>query len=110
MATRPALVRVLESLGHLALSAATGAEGAHELERLKGNVDVVLCDVHLRDANGWDLCLRLGARWSKPRFVLMSSNFRGLEAGGAVPDARYLLLTKPFAIADLAAVLRTSME
>jgi hypothetical protein len=40
----------------------------------------------------------------------MSGNFRGLEAGGAVPDARYLLLTKPFAMADLAAVLRTSME
>jgi PAS domain S-box-containing protein len=106
--TRPALVQVLESMGHTVYSVATGVAGAETLERLEGNVDVVVCDVHLPDDNGWELSLRLGQRWPRPRFVLISGYSPGLETRVAVPDSRFRWLSKPFTIADLGAALRAA--
>ena len=104
--TRPALVQALETMGYGVLSAATGRAGMETLEGLEGNVDVVLCDVHLPDANGQDLALHLGERWTKPRFVLMSGYSIGLETREAPFDARYRWLSKPFTMADLGVALR----
>ena len=104
--TRPALVQALETMGYGVLSAATGRAGMETLQGLEGNVDVVLCDVHLPDANGQDLATLLGKRWTKPRFVLMSGYSSGLETREAALDARYRWLSKPFTMADLGAALR----
>ena len=104
--TRPAVVQALETMGFGVLSAATGRAGMEMLEGLEGNVDVVLCDVHLPDANGQDLAALLGKRWTKPRFVLMSGYSSGLETREAALDARYRWLSKPFTMADLGAALR----
>jgi CheY-like chemotaxis protein len=104
--TRPALSQVLEIKGYSVLSAATGTQASDILERHEGNVDIVLCDVHLPDADGQDLSLRLGRRWKRPRFVLMSGYSLGLATREAVSDARYRWLSKPFTIAELTAALR----
>ena len=108
--TRAALVDLLDAMGHTVFGASTGAEAAFALERLQGQVDVLLCDVHLPDADGRELSLHLGRRWPKPRIVLMSGHFTGAETSEAVSDPRYRWLCKPFTTAQLTAALRPAEE
>ena len=108
--TRAALVDLLEAMGHTVLGASTGAEAAVTLERLEGQVDVLLCDIHLPDADGRELSLHLGRRWPRPRFVLMSGHFTGEEISQAISDSRYRWLSKPFTTAQLTAALRPAEE
>jgi CheY-like chemotaxis protein len=108
--TRSALVDLLDGMGHTVFGASTGAEAAGTLERLKGQVDVLLCDVHLPDADGRELSEHLGHRWPRPRFVLMSGHFTGAEMSQAVSDPRYRWLSKPFTTAQLKAALRLAEE
>lgn len=103
--TRPALVHALEAMGHTVFSASTADGGREELQRLGGNVDVVVCDVQLPDANGRELSLALGRVWSKPRFVLISGYSPDFEGHEAVYQRRFRWLSKPFTMAELAAVL-----
>ncbi|HSB91206.1 MAG TPA: response regulator [Anaerolineales bacterium] len=108
--TRAALADLLDAMGYTVLSAATGAQAAEALERLQGQVDVLLCDVQLPDADGRELALHLGVRWPVPRFVLMSGHFMGATMPYADSDARYRWLSKPFTTAQLKAALRPAGE
>ena len=102
--TRPALVDVLETMGYRVHSASTGTAGAEILEALNGNVDVILCDMHLPDGDGHDLAQLFGRRWRQPRFLLISGESKTGSEGGF--DDRYRWLSKPFTVADLRAAIR----
>src|SRR5262245_1534498 len=56
--TRYALRRMLEVHGYAVHQAATGVETLREAET---KPDLIILDVHLPDANGYDLCRRLKA-------------------------------------------------
>jgi CheY-like chemotaxis protein len=100
-ATRPALVQALQLLGYEAMSAGSGREGSERLCAEGGDVDVVVCDVHLPDGDGEELARLLGQEWARPQFVLMSGYSSGWDTRQASAESRYRWLEKPFTIEDV---------
>jgi CheY-like chemotaxis protein/two-component sensor histidine kinase len=101
---------VLEESGYRVLH--TG--DAEEAVRLAGNaaapIDLVLCDVVLRGANGFELAERLCAAGRCGRVLYMSGHAgRGALPGAAARDA-LPILEKPFRPHDLLRRVRDSLD
>jgi CheY-like chemotaxis protein len=97
--------RVLRRRPHLEVASA-GTAAAGVAEALAHRPDLVLLDLHLPDASGWDVARRLGAdpRTAGLAIVVLS--------GEARPDPRTLdeagvgaFLAKPFDVDELLAVV-----
>jgi PAS domain S-box-containing protein len=108
--TRPALLQVLGIMGFEAFSAATGEKGLEVLRDRAGDIDVVVCDIHLPDTNGYELARSMGGRWRKPVFVLMSGYSLGFETRQDPLDPRFRWLRKPFTMAELGAAIAGPKE
>jgi len=96
---RGALVRALESEGYAIRTASTGHEAMASFGN--GNVDALILDIGLPDADGRDVCQALRARGVRSPVLFLSARggltdrISGFHAGG--DD----YLTKPFALAEL---------
>jgi CheY-like chemotaxis protein len=78
--------RTLQEAGFNAISVRTGSEA---LERVKEQPDLVLCDVHLPDTNGFDICRKLKSDPKTANIpIVMFSSIS--HSGSAVNDARQL--------------------
>ena len=68
---RDTLTRMLESLGHTVVPAASGREGLAQLETYDG-VDLVLTDIQMPGMSGPDVVKTVHARWPHVRVGLIS--------------------------------------
>ncbi len=86
--------RLLEGAGYRILTAADGREAI--AAGLNKRVDVVLCDVQMPGADGFDVLETLQARKSRVSVVMMTSHATVEAAVRAVKQGAYDYLTKPF--------------
>jgi CheY-like chemotaxis protein len=101
-----ALKEVLISGGHSVDTAMSGAEALEKL-RLRSDYDVVLCDLNMPGASGWDVARRSSEFASTPEFFIVT----GWDAQARFafpPDSRVsAILSKPIGIADIERVVAT---
>ena len=99
----PLLVSLLEAGGHgTVLLAADAPEAYAAVERLGGEVAVLVVDVGLPSQRGDLLAHQLTARIPGLRVVLMSGHFDERSRPPGTPDA-WLILGKPLTAAQLLA-------
>lgn len=96
--------RMLERLGHVPVSVASGASAVHEYQR--GSYDLVLLDVDMPQMSGKEVyaALREGA---KKLPVIFMTGYRTEELASTLGDDDAVgFLSKPFPLAEL----RTTMD
>lgn len=95
------LVRWLATLGHEPVAAGSGKEALAQLEA--SSFDVVLTDLVMPDASGWEVIAAVRARRAGVPVVVMTGwDDGGPGREGLVPDG---LLEKPFSIDRVREVL-----
>jgi two-component system, cell cycle sensor histidine kinase and response regulator CckA len=107
---RPALARMLQSLGFSVLSAANGLEAAALIDNFPERIDVLLTDVVMPELDGPGLVKRLAFRGIRPGVIYMSG-FTDPRVLGRVPRLPATpILTKPFTLNVLIKVLREVLD
>lgn len=102
---RPALARMLQSLGFSVLSAANGVEAAALVDNFPERIDILLTDVVMPELDGPGLVKRLAFRGIHPGVIYMSG-FTDPRVLGRVPRTPPApILTKPFTLHVLMKVL-----
>ena len=104
-ALRRTAVRILGQLGYGVILAERGEEA---LERVKLGqvVDLIISDYHLPDTDGWRLLASLRAAGYAGGFVLTSGSLEDDLPRERPPEAEVPFLGKPFAMEELARVVR----
>ncbi len=102
---RKVVSSALTRIGHRTLSTATAGEAERTLARIRGDVDLLICDVNLPDLTGPELVTRIRREHPTMR-VLFTSGCRPSE-GGEHADvlATAPFLDKPFSLEDLRAAV-----
>jgi PAS domain S-box-containing protein len=104
-ALRRVVKRMLESAGHRVLAAASGEEALGVFEREGASIDLVLTDIVMPGMDGVALTTRI-TQLRKVKVLFMSgySEHASLRKTRLVPGVNFL--QKPFAAADLRAILQ----
>ncbi len=107
-AVRASVVRQLRSLGYTVSEAIDGAAGRLAFESTATPFDLLLTDVIMPGPmNGKALADEVGRRWPAARIVFMSGYTASALGDGATTHE---LLSKPFRKADLADVVRRTLD
>jgi two-component system cell cycle sensor histidine kinase/response regulator CckA len=101
-----ALKEVLISGGHSVDTAMSGAEALEKL-RLRSDYDVVLCDLNMPGASGWDVARRSSEFASTPEFFIVTG--WDTQARSAFPPNSRVsaILSKPIGLADIDRIVAT---
>jgi len=103
---RGLLARSLAAEGHEILEAASAEEALAIASAHDGTIDLLLTDLILPTENGLQLAERLTREREAMRVVLMSGYTGNALPEGYSPPVGIPLLTKPFAMAELARAVR----
>ena len=107
---RASVVGQLESLGYRVEEAADGESGLAAVNTAAEPFDIVLTDLVMPGAvNGRALADTLASQWPRMKVVLMSGYADDVLRTGKSPSATPLL-SKPFRKADLAKVIRQTLD
>jgi CheY-like chemotaxis protein len=109
----PALRRTaFRMLGRLGYAVVLAERGQDALERVKlGQViDLIISDYHLPDTDGWQLLASLRAAGYAGGFVLTSGSLEDDLPGEPPLEPGVPFLGKPFAMEELARVVRELLE
>lgn len=100
------VTRMVERLGHHAVSALTGKQALHILEE-QDDVEVLLLDVVLRDMTVVELAKRAQSQHTRRRVIFMSGHFPHLEVNfpRSIP-----FLQKPFTMDQLREAIERSFH
>lgn len=93
------LTKIMESIGHAAHYAVTGADGVKQAEA--GIFDIVFLDVNLPDVNGLDLIKILKAVPSSPEVIIVTGENNPDGAQIAINSGAWNYIEKPFLRQDL---------
>jgi signal transduction histidine kinase/ActR/RegA family two-component response regulator len=101
-----ALKEVLISGGHSVDTAMSGAEALEKL-RLRSDYDVVLCDLNMPGASGWDVARRSSEFASSPEFFIVTG-WDAQARSTFPPNSRVsAILSKPISLADIDRIVAT---
>jgi two-component system, cell cycle sensor histidine kinase and response regulator CckA len=109
-ALRASLERGLRRQGYTMLVASHGGEALRIAAEHKGSIDLVLTDLHMPGMDGRDLASRLGAVRPAIRAVFMSGSSSPQEPARDVEGLDRGFIPKPFAIDDLARLVREVLD
>ena len=108
---REGVVAQLQSLGYDVSEAPDGGAALAKLETASQPYDLLLTDVIMPGAmNGKALADESGRRWPGTKVVFMSGHTENAIIRDGRVDAGVLLLNKPFAKRDLAAIVRRALD
>ena len=107
---RAATVEQLRSLGYDVASVVDGAEALAVIQAVDEPYDLVLTDVMMPKLNGKALADAVALRWPSTRIVFMSGYAEDAVMHDGVVDPAILLLSKPFAKGELAAMVRRALD
>jgi CheY-like chemotaxis protein len=105
---RELLQRWLALLGYDVIVATRGAEAFELSAANRGQIDLVLTDLHLPDAKGLAIARGLQDRLPDVPLVVMSGETEQLRA--AARDERVAALTKPFSLTELREAIGTALN
>ena len=108
-AIRLALRKWFERNGWTVDEADTGCAALAHLDAVHAGYGLVICDVHLPDANGLDIASRVETAWPAllPRFVFSTGdNMEFTPAQRSLRDQTHVLL-KPFDFAELRGLVQS---
>jgi CheY-like chemotaxis protein len=88
---------MLTALGYETVHAATADQALKNASGIDHPIDLLVVDQHLPGCSGVDLLTDLRARGQPTRAVIVAS----ASAADEAPDNRFVLLRKPFQLADL---------
>ena len=108
---RDGVVRQLQNLGYDVSDAADGSAALGKLEAASRPYDLLLTDIIMPGAmNGQDLAEQAARRWPGTKIVFMSGYTENTIIREGRLDPGILLLEKPFARRDLAAIIRRALD
>ncbi|MES1262418.1 MAG: ATP-binding protein, partial [Acidobacteriota bacterium] len=101
---------VLSGYGYRVLEARSGTEGIQILGNLDTRIDLLITDIILPGASGWDVAEC--ARTTRPHLkIILTSGYTGsILRAGAATDLPGRLLEKPFTARALAVAVRESLN
>lgn len=100
----------MESLFDEVLGAVDGVEAMEILERLDGDVDVLVLDLRMPRRNGLEVLTEAKERWPQLRVVVASGAAPDVGSQSAVLAGAQAVLTKPFRLGELRAVVRSVLD
>ena len=108
---RDGVVRQLQNLGYDVSDAADGSAALGKLQAASRPYDLLLTDIIMPGAmNGQDLAEQAARRWPGTKIVFMSGYTENTIIREGRLDPGILLLEKPFARRDLAAIIRRALD
>ncbi|HEU5169845.1 MAG TPA: PAS domain-containing protein [Gemmatimonadales bacterium] len=109
-AVRALACRTLAALGYAVLEAADGREALEVARRYEGAIDLVVTDVVMPELGGLELVEALGAERPEAAFLAMSGYLEPGNAGGAIAEAGFPFLAKPFSPESLGEAVRLVLD
>lgn len=103
---RTALVDILRSAGYAVTVAASGLEGITKLRERQAPFDLVVTDLAMPDASGWEVVEAVRQRHTATPVVIMSGFDRARATRRAKELGVDLVLTKPFDIQEFLNTVR----
>jgi PAS domain S-box-containing protein len=107
---RAATVEQLQSLGYEVASAGDGANALALMQAAGEPYELLLTDVMMPKLGGRALADVVALRWPQTRIVYMSGYAADMVTHDGIVDPGVLLLSKPFAKSELAAVVRQALD
>lgn len=106
---RALVARVLRSDGQEVVEAEDGVEALERLAELGGDVDLVVCDMHMPRMNGIELIAELRASGYARGIVLLSAEDDLAEVRKARAAGASRWVAKPFDVPDLLHAVRSQL-
>lgn len=103
LALREFIARGLEQRGHKVTTAQDGSEAVEALK--KGKFDLLLTDIDMPIMDGIALALAAGRDYPKMKIIIMSGHEHQIERAHGLSDLVYRVVSKPFTIAGICAVV-----
>jgi CheY-like chemotaxis protein len=103
LALREFTARGLEQRGHKVAMAPDGADALAQLK--KGKFDLLLTDIDMPIMDGIALALAAGRDYPKMKIIIMSGHEHQIERAHGLADLVYRVVSKPFTIAGICAVV-----
>lgn len=102
------LVRALEREGFAVEVTDRGAQAPTRVEA--GDVDIVLLDLNLPDADGLDVCRRIRERLPALPVVMLTGRGSELDVVAGLEAGAHDYVSKPFSVAELIARMRANLR
>lgn len=103
LALREFVARGLEQRRHKVTMAQDGSEALDHLK--KGKFDLLLTDIDMPIMDGIALALAAGRDYPKMKIIIMSGHEHQIERAHGLNDLVYRVVSKPFTIAGICAVV-----
>jgi CheY-like chemotaxis protein len=103
LALREFIARGLEQRGHKVTTAQDGSEAVDALK--KGKFDLLLTDIDMPIMDGIALSMTVGRDYPKTKIIIMSGHEHQIERAHGMSDVVYRVISKPFTIAGICAVV-----
>ena len=107
---RALVARALRSDGQEVVEAEDGVEALERLAELGGDVDLVVCDMHMPRMNGIELIAELRASGYAHGIVLLSAEDDLAEVRKARAAGATRWVAKPFDVPDLLHAVRSQLS
>ena len=104
------LERALTNAGYAVRRAGTGAEAVRVVEAERPAFDLVLLDLGLPDADGFEVCRRLVSLRPGLRVIVVTARTDELDVVAGLDAGAVDYVTKPFRLAELLARLRAHLR
>lgn len=103
LALREFIARGLEQRRHKVTMAQDGSEALDNLKKAK--FDLLLTDIDMPIMDGIALALAAGRDYPKMKIIIMSGHEHQIERAHGLSDLVYRVVSKPFTIAGICAVV-----
>ncbi len=103
LALREFIARGLEQRRHKVTMAPDGSEALEHLKKAK--FDLLLTDIDMPIMDGIALALAVGRDYPKMKIIIMSGHEHQIERAHGLNDLVYRVVSKPFTIAGICAVV-----
>ena len=109
-AVRSLAAAALERMGYQVMTAESGEAAMEVLDRVRGAIDLVLTDVVMTGMTGPEFCSRMLARYPHIRVVFTSGYSDEAVVRHGVLEPGTLFIQKPFALVELARIVRRGLD
>lgn len=100
----------LEKFGYNVIGACNPRQALEKLEKVPGNIDLLITDVVMPEMNGKDFSIIIKKLYPDARCLFMSGYTANIIADHGILDADVDFIHKPFSVKDLAVKVRAVLD